>query len=152
VAAAPPPPQPVPDVVQNAGTIEPFSKQFQWTPHAFDNPNISYEILCPHGGAGGLICCAYCTSYYSKYLSKSVKDMETQRIANLGSEVKDLLQFTKDAKAKLSDATKAARLKPVPTADNGGSATKTAVGASQLKDPPASSMGDGFSSMKTAII
>jgi len=106
-AAAPLPPDQQPP-------ISLFARDLNWTPHVFDKPDISYSMLCPHGGPGGLVCCEACTSTYSNFLSKTAKDMETQRIANLGSEVKELIQFTRDAKSRLSESVKTTRRKPVP--------------------------------------
>lgn len=95
-----------------------FARDIRWTPHIFDSKEFSYKMLCPHGGPGGLICCDSCTMSYAKYLTKTHSDMETQKMAKVGEDVKELLDYTRDAKLKLSQTVKLARRKPVPIRRN----------------------------------
>ena len=59
---------------------------------------------CPDGGPGGLICCAYCTAAYSRFLSNTAKEMEAQSIAGVGQEVSEICQLLEDAKRRLQRA------------------------------------------------
>ena len=136
--AAPVPRAAAPLLPNQQPSITLFARDLNWTQHVFDKSNISYSMLCPHGGPGGLVCCESCTSTYSNFLSKTAKDMETQRIANLGSEVKELIQFSRDAKSRLSESVKATRRKPVPPHRRTASATASAPAtASPPKPGPA---------------
>ena len=106
------------DVSVPAETKQPaisiFARDIRWTPHVLDSKDLSYSMLCQHGGPGGLVCCDSCTASYTKYLTKTFSDMETQKMAKAGEEVKELLDFTRNAKLKLSQTIKVARRKPVP--------------------------------------
>lgn len=113
----------LPAVSMKQPTIPIFARDFRWTPHIFDSKkssansgvaNISYDMLCPHGGPGGLVCCDSCTASYAKYLTKTVTDMETQKMQRAGDEVKELLDFTRQAKHRLTQTIRVARRKPVP--------------------------------------
>jgi len=105
-----------------------FTRDITWTPHMFDSHEVSYDKLCPNGGPGGLICCSTCTANYSQYLSQTQSDMEAQKTAKAGCEVKEILEFTKTAKSRLAKTIKIMRKKPVPVRR-----TKK-----QLKPPPKS--------------
>ena len=59
---------------------------------------------CPNGGHGGLICCAYCTASYSRFLSNTAKEMESQSVSKAGQEVNELLDLLADAKQRLLNA------------------------------------------------
>ena len=59
---------------------------------------------CPTGGPGGLICCSYCNSAYSRLLSNTTKEMEAQSIARKGQEVSEILELLADAKQRLRAA------------------------------------------------
>ena len=95
-----------------------FARDFHWTPHVFDSKECFYNILCPHGGPGGLVCCASCTASYTKHLTKTAIDMETQKMQKVGDEVNELIEFTRSAKQTLAHTIKVARRKPVPTRRN----------------------------------
>ena len=56
---------------------------------------------CPNGGYGGLICCPHCTASYSRLLSNTAKEMESQSVAKAGQEVNELLDLLADAKQRL---------------------------------------------------
>ena len=120
-------------------TIVPYAKTYSWVPHPFDKPEISYSMMCPYGGPGGLICCEGCTSRYSGYLTKTVKDIERQRLDHMGLEVKELLEFTINGKLILAESVKVARRTPVPL--HGGATVQydrwTTSSSSKRKDPPA---------------
>lgn len=114
-------------------TLPIFARDITWTPHVFDSGDVSYDKLCPNGGPGGLICCSTCTASYSQYLTQTQTDMEAQKTAKAGREVKELLEFTKTAKTRLAKTIKVARKKPVPMRRrNSPGSTKA------LKPPPKS--------------
>lgn len=91
-----------------------FTKDIEWTPHAFDSEQVSYADSCPEGGPGGLICCEKCASQYSDFLSATVNDIEHQKTAKLGSEMTQLLNFLSNGKARLGESTRMTRRKPPP--------------------------------------
>jgi hypothetical protein len=91
-----------------------FGRDVKWSAHPFDSADVSYDTSCPQGGPGGLICCTACMANYSKYLSTTYKDIEEQKTAKIGEELTELLQFTEDAKSRLSQTIRVARRKPVP--------------------------------------
>jgi hypothetical protein len=94
-----------------------FSREINWKPHEIDDTDQSdaYGWKCPNDGPGGLICCERCSAAYSKYLTQTTREIETQRASNLGYEVKELLGFLSDAQSKLSIAADAAKKKAPPT-------------------------------------
>jgi NUMOD3 motif len=91
-----------------------FVRDICWTPHPFDCKAVSYKDLCPYGGHGGLICCEICAANYTKFLSRSYTNLEQQRIAKVGTELKDLLHISKKVKSILEETLSVARTKPVP--------------------------------------
>lgn len=125
--APPPPPPKVWPVQRLPSTLIPFHGNVQWVPHVYDNPGISYGMLCPHGGPGGLICCETCTANYSNYLARTVKDAEANRTEIMGSEVKELLDLSRKAKMTMSASVSVARRTPVPL--HGGSSAKRKIAA-----------------------
>ena len=136
-----PSPATLPLQQQLPSSIVPFAKTHSWTPHLYDKPEISYSMMCPYGGPGGLICCETCAASYSGFLTKTGKDMERQHLAQLGSEVKELLEFTSHGKQILAQSVKVARRTPVPL--HGGAtayydrwASSGNSSSRKLKDPP----------------
>ena len=67
-----------------------------------DSPTYS---PCPNSGPGGLICCSHCTASYSRFLSNTAKEMESQSVAKAGQEVNEILDLLADAKQRLINAT-----------------------------------------------
>lgn len=67
-----------------------------------DSPTYS---PCPNSGPGGLICCSHCTASYSRFLSNTAKEMESQSVAKAGQEVNEILGLLADAKQRLLNAT-----------------------------------------------
>lgn len=59
---------------------------------------------CPDGGPGGLICCAFCTAAYSRFLSNTAEEMEAQSVSRVGQEVSDIMELLGDAKQRLERA------------------------------------------------
>lgn len=94
-----------------------FTREINWEPLEIDNAEQSdaYGSKCPTNGPGGLICCEICSATYSKYLTQTTREIETQKASNLGYEVKELMGFLSEAKQKLSIACDAAKLKAPPT-------------------------------------
>lgn len=103
-----PPPPPLPPYHQTGRGI--FTQDVQWTSHVFDlkgkDGKFAYQMSCPTGGPGGLICCDQCTKAYSNYMSNSTKNIEEQKSQNVCQEVTDIVQFLDDAKSKLDKAVK----------------------------------------------
>lgn len=91
-----------------------FARYYRWHPHPFDAPETSYDKHCPNGGPGGFTCCESCTTLYSQYLSDTYKDIEQQKITNIGAEVSQLLEFIGETKTKLEETIQAVRKKPPP--------------------------------------
>lgn len=91
-----------------------FVRDFTWTPHPFDSKDLSFKDLCPHGGPGGLVCCENCTANYSKLMSKTLRNVEAQKMAKIGEEVTELLKFIKAAKRTLGETVCEVRKMPVP--------------------------------------
>jgi hypothetical protein len=91
-----------------------FPRDFRWTPHLYDEPETSYEKSCPTGGPGGLICCATCSSNYSRYLSATHRDMEEQKLAKMAGETKQLVEFLGKSKTRVAETIPVVRKKPPP--------------------------------------
>lgn len=68
-----------------------------------DTTPTTYEP-CPSGGPGGLICCSYCTTAYSRFLVNTAKEMEAQSVFRVGQEVSEILEMLEDAKQRLQRA------------------------------------------------
>jgi NUMOD3 motif len=102
----PPPPM--------AHEIPAFAPDVQWTHHVLDTPNLKYDMLCPHGGPGGLICCHSCMVQYSKYMTSTLRDLERCATAKVEREVQELLDDTVATKQRLVQTMKVARRKPIP--------------------------------------
>jgi NUMOD3 motif len=111
-----PEPQLPPQPLQN--TIPAFSPDIQWTPHVLDTPSLKYDMLCPHGGPGGLICCHSCMVQYSKYMTSTCQDLERQATAKVGREVQELLDDMGATQQQLVQTMKVARRKPIPLRHN----------------------------------
>ena len=116
-----------PDAEEDESSDEPvhpmlamFTREIHWTPHPFDinseegTAAVSYESICPVGGPGGLICCEVCAATYSKYMSGTYKDIQEQKTSKLAGELKQLVEFTGNAKKQLKQTVRAARKKPPP--------------------------------------
>jgi len=68
----------------------------------FGNTNHLMPVpACPSGGPGGLICCLHCASSYSRVLSNTTKEMETQMVWKVGQEVGELMEMLQDAQARM---------------------------------------------------
>lgn len=87
-------------VVQAAATVE---RELVWNQSEFDSHVKTYD-KCPTGGPGGLICCALCSSSYSRLLTNTAKEMETQTVAKIGREVCELVELLRDAQLRLQQA------------------------------------------------
>ena len=74
-----------------------------WNQTDFDQHIESYK-KCPSGGPGGLICCGPCTTAYSKLLSETSKEMDSQTVSSIGREVSELVQLLEDAKRRLKQS------------------------------------------------
>ncbi len=77
-----------------------IKKEITWNQSDFDNHIASYQ-KCPSGGPGGLICCSHCTAAYSRLLSETSKEMDSQTVSSVGREVSELMQLLKDAQDRL---------------------------------------------------
>ena len=66
----------------------------------FDSHTNSYEG-CSNGGLGGLVCCEQCTESYSRFLSCTAKEIESQTVSSVGREVSEMLELLEDAKMRL---------------------------------------------------
>ena len=64
----------------------------------------TYSRKCASNGPGGLICCKQCTLTYSKYLSHTGKDIESQIVNKVGHEVNEILEILRGANTKLQRA------------------------------------------------
>ena len=74
-----------------------------WNQEEFDTHVASLK-KCPSGGPGGLICCSFCTSAYSRLLSETTKEMDVQTVSSVGREVSELIQLLHDAQSRLQQA------------------------------------------------
>jgi hypothetical protein len=74
----------------------------QWKPHELDL--IAVEQMCPSGGPGGLVCCAFCTERYSGFLSQTCRDMEAHDIDLVSHEVIELTEFIQHTQSSLQEA------------------------------------------------
>lgn len=92
-----------------------FAPDIEWTPHDYDGHDNLYEQLCPAGGPGGLICCQFCVSAYSQYLTQTANEIEVQTIHNIGKEVQELIGFMKQTRNKLQDKVGLARRQAPPS-------------------------------------
>jgi hypothetical protein len=102
----------------------------------FSIPRSVSTIFSAHGGPGGLICCASCTASYTKHLTKTAIDMETQKMQKVGDEVNELIEFTRSAKQTLAHTIKVARRKPVPTRRNTASRTDPSRATTTARNAP----------------
>jgi hypothetical protein len=91
-----------------------FTRVVTWTPFSFGDDQQTYKQICPNGGAGGLICCEFCSNKYSSFLSQTVGDMEIQRTHKCGKEVKEVLKFLAEGREELTLAMKVASCKSPP--------------------------------------
>jgi hypothetical protein len=75
-----------------------FRRDFQWSSHPFDANPDSYRLSCPVGGPGGLICCDFCSTAYSNFLTETHNDLESQKISLVATETSELTRlFLNDA-------------------------------------------------------
>ena len=102
-----------------------FAPDIEWTPHDFSKHDNLYEQLCPSGGPGGLICCQFCVSAYSQYLTQTANDIEVQTIHNISKEVQELIGFMKQTRNKRQDKLDLAR-RQAPPPSRRGTMQKTA--------------------------
>jgi hypothetical protein len=72
----------------------------------FDSHGTTFDS-CPNGGLGGLICCQQCESAYSRFLSDTAKEIESQTVSRVGREVSEMLELLEDAKLRLQQALEA---------------------------------------------
>jgi hypothetical protein len=77
----------------------------EWTPHEFDRVPPS----CPNGGPSGLVCCEACSTAYSRFMSRTVEDMEVRRMESVSSKVDELLGYIEETRMQLLVTTQAAR-------------------------------------------
>jgi len=75
-----------------------------WTPHLFDKDGTSYA-KCPSGGPGGLVCCYYCSSSYSQFLTSTAEDIEKNTINLVACEMNDILNTLEETQCKLQEMT-----------------------------------------------
>jgi len=80
-----------------------LKREVIWSLSEFDDHVASYS-KCLTGGPGGLICCGPCTASYSRLLSETAKEMETQTLSGVGREVSELLELLHDAQVRLLQA------------------------------------------------
>uniref|UniRef100_A0A7S3DP81 Nuclease associated modular domain-containing protein n=1 Tax=Entomoneis paludosa TaxID=265537 RepID=A0A7S3DP81_9STRA len=74
----------------------------------------SFRDLCPAGGPGGLICCAFCTAKYSEFMMETQQNLEKQSLEQIGWETSTLVHFLKQTKERLRKSIPAARRAPPP--------------------------------------
>jgi hypothetical protein len=95
-----------------------FRRDIHWTPFSFSviPENDSYDRVCPNGRPGGLICCESCSRLYQTYLTRTVQDIEVQRLEKDAAEVKEILGFVADDTQALAAAIDATRntIPPLP--------------------------------------
>lgn len=72
----------------------------------FDSHVTTFDS-CPNGGLGGLICCQQCEGAYSRFLSDTAKEIESQTVSIVGREVSEMLELLEDAKLRLQQALEA---------------------------------------------
>mmetsp|Transcript_14099 Transcript_14099/g.16397 ORF Transcript_14099/g.16397 Transcript_14099/m.16397 type:complete len:427 (+) Transcript_14099:929-2209(+) len=77
-----------------------IKREIVWNQSDFDAHVESYK-KCPSGGPGGLICCASCTAAYSRLLSETSKEMDSQTVSSIGREVSELILLFKDSQVRL---------------------------------------------------
>jgi hypothetical protein len=110
--------------------ISVFGRDISWTPHILHgppqgatntNPSMAatpppppYTFMCPQGGPGGLICCSSCSTLYTQYLTRTVTELQEQKLQSVGREVRDLIHLTKSTRETLAQTIKATRRKPIP--------------------------------------
>jgi len=90
----------IPEEVKAAAAIK---REIVWNQSDFDAHVVSYA-KCPSGGPGGLICCDSCTAAYSRQLSETSKEMDSQTVSSIGREVSELIQLLNDAKTRLQQS------------------------------------------------
>jgi NUMOD3 motif len=131
--------------------ISVFGRDISWTPHilhgsqgvahtnhpstaAAPPPPPPYTYMCPQGGPGGLICCSLCSTLYTQYLTRTVTELQEQKLQSVGREVRDLIHWTQGTRETLAQTIKAARRKPIPMRTaTAAAATATAAAATTLK-------------------
>jgi hypothetical protein len=91
-----------------------FTRDYQWTEHSYDDGKVSYKDICPNNGPGGLLCCAWCTRQYSKYMSMTLASLQEQKQGNTYQELTQLMDILQDSRALLASTVQAARRKPPP--------------------------------------
>lgn len=91
-----------------------FKPHVEWTRHDYDTHDGLYEQLCPTGGPGGLACCAFCSTAYSRFLNQTSRDLEGQSIHNAGKEVEECMEFMGDTRDVLEKKMQVARTQPPP--------------------------------------
>jgi NUMOD3 motif len=112
---------------QPHGAMSIFTPDIQWTPHFLDAKDIQYDMLCPHGGPGGLICCHSCSVQYTKYMNATFHDLERQVTVKIGNEVQELLRHTSVTKQQLLQTMKVARRKPIPIRQHNASSRNSSL-------------------------
>ncbi len=89
--------------VQEAKAAAALKREIVWNQADFNAHVVSYA-KCPSGGPGGLICCASCTAAYSRQLSETSKEMDSQTVSSVGREVSELIQLLHDAQKRLQQS------------------------------------------------
>lgn len=82
----------------------------EWTPHDLD----SEPQVCPDGGPSGLACCETCAYAYSRFMTRTVQDMEGRRMEAVANNVEELLGYIEETRMQLMVTAQAARQKPPP--------------------------------------
>lgn len=90
-------------LLEEARAATALKSDIVWNQTEFDSHKATFT-KCPSGGPGGLICCSFCTSAYSRLLSETSKEMDTQTVSSVGREVSELVQLLHDAKTRLQQA------------------------------------------------
>jgi len=86
-----------------AAALNIFARDVNWKHHGFDSSekDCPYKHVCPNGGPGGLICCAFCSKHYSNFLTGTANDIEEQKTHKVNKEAKELLGLLSEARTKL---------------------------------------------------
>jgi hypothetical protein len=88
---------------QEAKVAAALKREVVWSQKEFDAHVVSYQ-KCPSGGPGGLICCSPCTAAYSRLLSETSKEMDSQTVSSIGREVSEMIQLLHDAQTRLQQS------------------------------------------------
>jgi hypothetical protein len=89
--------------IEEAKAASAVKREIVWNQADFDAHVISYK-KCPTGGPGGLICCAPCTAVYSRMLSETSMEMDSQTVSSIGRDVSELMQLLHDAQVRLKQS------------------------------------------------